>query len=193
MSTRALICYLDEDNVLTSTYNHYDGYDSGVGAALRAHYNEDSKAKEIANVGYISSLSPETGQWDAANTQAPIATKIDRKTFTEQLHKLANDCWAGYVYIWDKSLSVWVTIKVNEFSDMYADLVKHNLQEKEVVTAVAERQFNDSDLLDELIDNISFHEKLLNQEAIDVYTFYEEMLAIKDYIKAVRSDSPQYV
>jgi hypothetical protein len=38
MSTRALICYLDEDNVLTSTYNHYDGYDSGVGAALRAHY-----------------------------------------------------------------------------------------------------------------------------------------------------------
>ncbi|NBU48326.1 MAG: hypothetical protein EBS34_12995, partial [Flavobacteriales bacterium] len=139
MSTRALICYLDEDNVLTSTYNHYDGYDSGVGAALRAHYNEDSKAKEIANVGYISSLSPDTGEWDANNSRAPITTKIDRKTFAEQLYELANDCWASYVFIWDKSLSVWVTIKVNEFSDMYADLIEHNLQEKEVVTAVAER------------------------------------------------------
>jgi len=137
MSTRALICYLDEHNVLTSTYNHYDGYDSGVGAALRAHYNEDSKAKEIANVGYISYLNSETGEWDAANTQAPKAIKIDRKTFAEQ--------------------------------------------------------FNDNDLLDELIDNISFHENLVKQEMIDVNTFYEEILAIRDYIKAVRSNPLQYV
>lgn len=61
--------------------------------------------------------------------------------------------------------------------------------EEEVVTAVAERQFNDSDLLDEIIDNISFHENLVKQEMIDVNTFYEEILAIRDYIKAVRSNS----
>ena len=72
---------------------------------------------------------------------------------------------------------------------MYAALVDFNLQEKEVVTAVAERQFNDSDLLDEIIDNISFHENLVKQEMIDVNTFHEEILAIRDYIKAVRSDS----
>ena len=189
MSTRALICYLDEHNVLTTTYNHYDGYNSGTGAALRAHYNEDSKAKEIANVGYISYLNPETGEWDAANTQAPKAIKIDRKTFAEQLYELANGCWAEYVYIWDKFLGTWIIIEVNEFSDMYAALVEYNLQEKEVVTAVAERQFNDSDLLDEIIDNISFHENLVKQEMIDINTFYEEILAIRDYIKAVRSDS----
>jgi len=187
MSTRALICYLDEHNVLTTTYNHYDGYNSGTGAALRAHYNEDSKAKEIANVGYISYLNPETGEWDAANTQAPKAIKIDRKTFAEQLHELANGCWAEYVYIWDKDK--WNTIKVEDFGNMYVDLVHLNLQEKEVVTAVAERQFNDNDLLDEIIDNISFHENLVKQEMIDVNTFHEEILAIRDYIKAVRSDS----
>jgi len=193
MSTRALICYLDEHNVLTSTYNHYDGYDSGVGAALRAHYNEDSKAKEIANVGYISYLNSETGEWDAANTQAPKAIKIDRKTFAEQLYEHADGCWAQYIYIWDKFLGAWITIKVKEFSDMYADLIEYNLQEKEVVTAVAEQQFNDNDLLDELIDNISFHENLVKQEMIDVNTFYEEILAIRDYIKAVRSNPLQYV
>ena len=33
----------------------------------------------------------------------------------------------------------------------------------------------------------------LLQEMIDVNTFYEEMLAIRDYIKAVRSNPLQYV
>lgn len=187
MIIRALICYLDEHNVLTTTYNYYDGYNKGVGAALRAHYNEDSKAKEIANVGYISYLNPETGEWDAANTQAPKTIKIDRKTFAEQLYEYADNCWAQYVYIWDKDK--WNTIKVEDFGNMYVDLVHLNLQEKEVVTAVAERQFNDSDLLDEIIDNISFHENLVKQEMIDDNTFYKEVLAIRDYIKAVRSNS----
>lgn len=130
MSTRALICYLDEDNVLTSTYNHYDGYDSGVGAALRAHYNEDSKAEEIANVGYISYLNPDTGEWDASNSQAPITTKIDRKTFAEQLYGLADSCWAEYVYIWGKFLGTWVTARVGNLSDMHEELVKVGLQEE---------------------------------------------------------------
>ena len=58
---------------------------------------------------------------------------------------------------------------------------------------MAEQQFNNNDLLDELIDNISFHENLVKQEMIDVNTFYEEMLAIRDYIKAVRSNPLQYV
>lgn len=132
MSTRALICYLDEHNVLTTTYNHYDGYNSGVGAALRAHYNEDSKAEEIANVGYISFLDPDTGGWDAKNSQAPKAIKIDRKTFAEQLYEHADGCWASYVYIWDKFLGAWGTIKVESFTDMYENLVKLNLQEEEV-------------------------------------------------------------
>jgi hypothetical protein len=64
------------------------------------------------------------------------------------------------------------------------------LQEKEVVTAVAEQQFNDSDLLDKLIDSISSHENCCNQDmTIDVHTFYEKILAMRDYIKAVRSNS----
>jgi len=58
---------------------------------------------------------------------------------------------------------------------------------------MTEQQFNDSNLLDELIDNISFHENLVKQEMIDVNTFYEEMLAMRDYIKAIRSNPLQYV
>jgi hypothetical protein len=145
MATRALIGYLDESNILTTTYNHYDGYPSNLGVALEKFYNSEEKAKEISNVGYISFLCSNTGKWDAANTQTPYKIKIDHKTFTEQLHEYANGCWAEYVYIWDKDK--WNTIKVEEFSNMYVDLVNLNLQEKEVVTAVAERQFNDSDLI----------------------------------------------
>jgi hypothetical protein len=188
MATRALIGYLDENNVLTITYNHFDGYDSGLGAALRAHYNSDNKAKEIANVGYISSLCGDTGKWNAAYTQAPTKTTMKPETFTKQLHELADGCWANYVYIWDKDK--WNTIKVEEFDNMYVNLVNLNLQEKEVVTAVAEQQFNDSDLLDKLIDSISSHENCCNQDmTIDVHTFYEKILAMRDYIKVVRSNS----
>ena len=59
--TRALVGYLSGDR-LTTTYNHYDGYPSNLGAGLEAHYNDDDKAKEVAMKGYITYLNPETGQ-----------------------------------------------------------------------------------------------------------------------------------
>ncbi len=69
MGTRALIGYLDTDGdtKLTSTYNHYDGYPSNLGKGLETFYDSDAKAEEIANVGYISFLDGETGEWEAAN------------------------------------------------------------------------------------------------------------------------------
>ena len=70
MATRALIGYLDTngDLKLTSTYNHYDGYPWNLGDALETFYNNDSKAEEIANIGYISYLDPETGITDILHT-----------------------------------------------------------------------------------------------------------------------------
>ncbi len=40
MATRALIGYL-EDGVLTSTYNHYDGYPEHLGKALNNFFTEE--------------------------------------------------------------------------------------------------------------------------------------------------------
>jgi len=49
MATRALIGYM-ENGVLTSTYNHYDGYPEKLGKALNTFYNTPSKASDICRL-----------------------------------------------------------------------------------------------------------------------------------------------
>jgi len=72
MATRALIGYLNPDNTITTTYNHYDGYPDSLGKALDRHYSTDDKAKEIANMGYISSVDDESGNIKANTKKSPI-------------------------------------------------------------------------------------------------------------------------
>ena len=71
MATRALIGMIETDaagnQVLTSTYNHYDGYPDSLGVALNRHYDEPQSAKRISNQGYISFLDPDSGAIDAKN------------------------------------------------------------------------------------------------------------------------------
>jgi hypothetical protein len=126
MATRALIGYLDTngDLKLTSTYNHYDGYPWNLGDALETFYNNDSKAKEITNIGYISYLDPETGEIEATNKQSPkVITLTDN--FNEAMMEIAEeiDSFGGnYGYIWDNENEEWVTIKNDGIRSMAEDL-----------------------------------------------------------------------
>jgi len=126
MGTRALIGYLDTDGgtKLTSTYNHYDGYPSNLGKGLENFYNNDAKAEEIANVGYISYLDPETGEWEAANKQKPEITMLP-DNFNEAMMEIAAEVdsfGADYGYIWDNENEEWIAIKNNGIRGMAEDL-----------------------------------------------------------------------
>jgi hypothetical protein len=127
MGTRALIGYLDTTNkpvVLTSTYNHYDGYPSNLGKGLENFYDSDAKAEEIANVGYISYLDPETGEWDAKNKQQPEMTTLP-DNFNEAMMKIAEevDSYDGnYGYIWDNENEEWITVKNDGIRSMAEEL-----------------------------------------------------------------------
>ena len=115
MGTRALIGYLDTDGDtrLTSTYNHYDGYPSNLGKGLENFYDNDAKAEEIANVGYISYLDPETGKWDAQNKQKPEVDQLP-DDFNEAMMEIAaivDSFGADYGYIWDNENEEWITVK----------------------------------------------------------------------------------
>ena len=115
MGTRALIGYLDTDGVtrLTSTYNHYDGYPSNLGKGLENFYDNDAKAEEIANVGYISYLDPETGKWNAQNKQKPEVDQLP-DDFNEAMMEIAaivDSFGADYGYIWDNENEEWITVK----------------------------------------------------------------------------------
>ena len=116
MGTRALIGYLDTDQTpvkLTTTYNHYDGYPENLGVGLEKFYNSDAKAEEISNIGYISYLDPETGEWDAKNKSNPdVVTLPDN--FNEAMEEIAYEIdkmGADYGYIWDNENEEWITVK----------------------------------------------------------------------------------
>ena len=127
MGTRALVGYLNTDQTpakLTSTYNHYDGYPSNLGKGLETFYNSDAKAEEIANVGYISFLDGETGEWDAKNKSAADVVQLPDNfneammTIAEEIDKLGAD----FGYIWDNENEEWITVRNNGIRKMTEDL-----------------------------------------------------------------------
>lgn len=114
MATRALVGFIQGDAagniVLTSTYNHYDGYPENLGKGLQTYYNTTEKAKEIANQGYISYLDPETGEIEA-KYQEPADQTVLPDDFEEAMMKvaeMADSYGADYAYLWNFHNDEWV-------------------------------------------------------------------------------------
>lgn len=56
MATNAHIGYI-ENNTITYTYLHYDGYPSHAGKILYEEYNDINKIKELIELGYLESIN----------------------------------------------------------------------------------------------------------------------------------------
>ena len=124
MATRAIIAYLSEDKELTTTYNHYDGYPDGLGKALLNHYDDDSKANIVANVGYISSIDPDTGEITSNNSESP--NKMDLNgDWEEPLYEIVDEIKSygvDYAYIWNEVGGDWNTVSNGSATNMVKDL-----------------------------------------------------------------------
>jgi hypothetical protein len=113
MATRALIGYLDDDRTFTCTYNHYDGYPSGLGKVLDKFYDTDERARVVANTGYISSIDPENGVIDSKYKESPDKIRLDGE-WEDALEEMAGkiDEYGGdYGYIWYEGDGDWTEIK----------------------------------------------------------------------------------
>ena len=143
MGTRALIGYLDTDGdtKLTSTYNHYDGYPSNLGKGLETFYDSDAKAEEIANIGYISFLDGETGEWEAANKSMAEVTPLP-DNFNEAMMEVAakvDSLGADFGYIWDNENEEWITVKNDGIGAMTQDLEMNLAHLKDKFAMMPER------------------------------------------------------
>ena len=122
MATRALIGYLNNDNTITTTYNHYDGYPENLGVALNKHYSTDEKAKEIANMGYVSFVDPETGNIEANNQEAPRTVGDSDLVSSLQYFREAAD-GTDYAYLWAPQTGDWMyarpSMKMEDFVDNF--------------------------------------------------------------------------
>ena len=176
MATRALIGYL-ENGVLTTTYNHYDGYPENLGKALNNFYNTSEKAKEIANEGYISYIDPETGEIEAANQDTPDKldlNKMDPNQAVEEVAGLVDSYGADYAYFFAPNSSAWDVIKNNGIRSMVDSLegilfgdFDNTYDEEEINEETKDIKGHVMMLLDKLESKIGKDEK-------DNFTAYQE-------------------
>ena len=114
MATRALIGYLDDDRVLTSTYNHHDGYPDHLGKMLNKYFSNEELAKKIAGTGYISYIDDD-GNIESKNQMNPEKIELGRDLdWEDALFEMANiiDSYgADFAYIWYEGDGDWTEIK----------------------------------------------------------------------------------
>ena len=114
MATRALIGYLDDDRVLTTTYNHYDGYPDHLGKILDKYFSNEELAKKIAGTGYISYIDDD-GNIEANNKRNPDKTELGRDLDWEdallEMAKEIDNYGADFAYIWYEGDGDWSEIK----------------------------------------------------------------------------------
>ena len=169
MATRALIGYLNPDNTITTTYNHYDGYPENLGKALDRHYDTDETAKEIANMGYVSFVEPVNGDIEANNQDRPITVGDENLISSLQYFKEE----AGnvdYAYLYIPVLGEWVnsktSIKMESFVDTFIDAMESTVEEFD------EDEY-ESDIMNDTMDESyqSKWKKFLGENIVDETEF----------------------
>ena len=158
MATRALIGIIQTDaagnQILTSTYNHYDGYPDSLGKGLNMHYDSADEAIEVANTGYISYLNAETGEIESKHKQAPEKNNLpdDFEEAMYELHSIADSYGADWVHIYAFDDADWVSARnaskalINKFEstsiydqfDNYSSGEENDLADEETIQNMEE-------------------------------------------------------
>jgi hypothetical protein len=125
MGTRSMIGILNDNDTVTASYCHYDGYVDGVGKTLIESYNTNHEAKMVANGGYLSSLGP---NYSESKESAVNADEAEIYINEAEFKSEADFNGAEYIYLWDGS--DWLFQKVyGEYKHEGFDLVKNCLEE----------------------------------------------------------------
>ena len=169
MATRALIGYLNSDNTITTTYNHYDGYPENLGVALDRHYDTDETAKEIANLGYVSYIEPLNGDIEANNQDRPIT--VGDEDLISSLQYFKEEAGnVDYAYLYIPVLGEWVSsktsIKMDLFVDTFIDAMESTVEEFD------EDEY-ESDIMNDTMDEAyqSKWNKFLGENIVDETEF----------------------
>tara|TARA_R100000654_G_scaffold27362_3_gene51440 strand:+ start:221 stop:613 length:393 start_codon:yes stop_codon:yes gene_type:complete len=124
MATRSNIAYQRPNGQVVVAYCHWDGYPEHNGVMLNEHYNNQSKAEELANQGYLSSLKPTIKESldDRANIQPP--------TIYHSAHTFYNDVQFGIEWIYLFKNNQWYvcvgqsTFTENDLQPLWSVLAK---------------------------------------------------------------------
>ena len=103
MATISNIAYEQANGKVIVTYCHYDGYPENNGRLIDKHYNNKAKAKELANVGYLSGLK--------STIAKSIEDRVheDKPKVYDNMRQYLNDVnWdIEYAYIYGEEMGQW--------------------------------------------------------------------------------------
>jgi hypothetical protein len=117
MATRSFIIVANPKGDFTGTYCHWDGYPSHNGRVLLEHYSSKGKARELINLGSLSSLgkrakpiNPEAHSFNRKEKDTTVAYHRDRgeawadvrptkADILSDIVQHADEAWCEYVYL----------------------------------------------------------------------------------------------
>lgn len=127
MSTRSRIGIRNKNGSITSIYCHHDGYPEGVGEILLNNYKTEEKIRKLMELGDMSSLGTEPidnpkawetpglcanwgERWQELHPESMCDTYKSRgedvpartNRNINGFLKLSKNCWAEYVYLFEK-------------------------------------------------------------------------------------------
>ena len=193
MATRAVIMYVDDNNNVTATYNHYDGYPDNLGKGLEKWYATPERAKSIAEEGYISYLDPETGELEQNNQESPVKAKLpeDIDEAAWEMQDLVNSFGVDYAYIYSPKQPVWTNVKVGGMSsdrarELYRGLLPSIMSEGQEVISSYETKWESFISESKAIDDqwAVYVKSLVNDirlNGVDQYKDFSEDDIIEDF------------
>ena len=118
MGTRSNIAVERPNGQVIVTYCHYDGYLEYNGLLINEHYNNQKKAEELANQGYLSSLKTTVQESieGRANIEPPMVY--------HSLHSYLNDIGWDIEWIYLYKNNQWYVCEGMEVDDNFKILDK---------------------------------------------------------------------
>ena len=139
MGTRSNIAYQRANGQVVVTYCHWDGYPEHNGVMLNQHYNNQKKAEQLANQGYLSCLKPTIKESldDRANIQPP--------TIYHSAHTFYNDVQFDIEWIYLFKNNQWYVAKHkvsydSDYKIIHVGITENDLQPLWSVLATLEKE-----------------------------------------------------
>ena len=126
MGTRSNIAYQRPNGQGVVTYCHYDGYPEYNGVMLSQHYNNQKKAEELANQGYLSSL------WPTIKESLEGRANIEPPAIYHSAHTYYNDVQFDIEWIYLFKNGQWYVAKHNVSYDEDYNCVDIGIKENDL-------------------------------------------------------------
>jgi hypothetical protein len=136
MATRAQIARFSGPTEIETIYNHYDGYPSYLGKALKDHFNNQDAVIKLMDGGNIRGIDSETGETEEYGEKSSFVKADDMGSLLGKYADWVDSSGGNYAYIWDGNS--WHTIENKGIGSMIQQLNKKFFKDEDLGVDLSE-------------------------------------------------------